>query len=116
MRKIEILPVGATGRKMVEYFPNGITIQCVEAEYTKGLVDIHITYKGENGNGNGYKVGTNLKELLPKEAIETAEFLGARVNKNSIVYGKTYIDPKAKISKLADIRVIAQYISESLSN
>jgi hypothetical protein len=117
MRKIEILPVGATGRKMVEYFPNGVTLQCVESTYTKGKVDIHITIDGGNENGKGFLIGESLTAKLPANTIEIIEFLGSRiVSDRCIVYGRQMNDVKAKLSKLADTRVIAEYIAESLSN
>ena len=114
MKKIEIHSVGDAGRKLVERFDNGVTLQCVEgASYTNGKVDIHVTV-GSTLEAAGGMYIQNLKEELPKETIELIEFLGARVTKKHIVYGKVYVDVKSKLSKLADMRVIAELVSESL--
>jgi|688.fasta_scaffold1311798_1 hypothetical protein len=112
MRKIEILPVGATGRKMVEYFPNDVSLQCVESKYTNGKVDIHITIGGESSTK-----GANHNQTISvsDEVREMVEMLGARITGKHIIYGKQMNDVKAKLSKLADTRVIAEYISQSLS-
>ena len=114
MKATTMHSVGTTGRKLVETFENGITLQCVEdADYTKGKVDIHLTYNSTLKGGGGM-YNQNLREELPPKTIELIEFLGGRVTKKHIVYGAVYVDPKAKLSKLADMRVIASYVSESL--
>jgi len=117
MSKINFFPVGPTGRKMVEFFPNNVALTLEEdsincSKWNDGKVSISITVNGKNNGGYTYE--QNLKEELPTETISIAEFLGARVNKGEILYGTKFVDKKAKISKLNDMRVIAQYISESL--
>jgi hypothetical protein len=111
--------VGATGRKMVETFPNEVALTLEEDsiscnKYNDGKVAISITVNGKN-NG-GYTYDQNLKEELPNDVIQQVEFLGGRVTTKEILYGSKFVPKQAKLAKYADMQVLAEIISSSLDN
>lgn len=115
---INYFEVGATGRKMVETFPNEVALTLEEDsiscnKYNDGKVAISITVNGKN-NG-GYTWDQNLKEELPKDVIQQVEFLGARVTTKEILYGSKFVPKQAKLAKYSDMKALAQIVSSSLN-
>lgn len=116
---INYYAVGTTGRKMVEMFENKVALTLEEDsiscnKYNDGKVAITITVNGNN-NG-GYTYDQNLKKELPSDVISQIEFLGGRVTTKEILYGNKFVPKTAKLAKYADMKALAEIVSNSLNS
>ena len=118
MNPVKWLPVGESGEKLVENFPNNVNLivekNSINAiKYQGGRVAIGITVSDKPNYG--YHYNQNLKQELPIETIKMVELLGARVTQGQILYGKEWVEPRFVLSKLQDMRALAEIVSSSLN-